>query len=153
MRWGAIATALMALASTGCLSKGVEVEIDDSFTPEEKAAIVSAGQAWDAFAGSHVVTFVPKGEWLIARAEVPDGHYGLAQGRRHMIRVDTAAPSAEVYAVALHELGHALGVQHTSQGVMDPLRQTTTFSQADREECIKAGVCPDITNLLRFRSR
>lgn len=150
-RWAAAVA--MVLSLCGCGAGSIDVEIDASFTPEEQSEIRRAGADWNAFAGAEVVTFAPKSDWLIARAEVPSGHYGLAQKRRQLIRVDTATPSNEVYAVALHEFGHGLGLGHVEHGVMDPDHQTVVFSAEDRRECERAGVCANGRMVLRFRQR
>jgi len=45
--------------------------------------------------------------------------------------------------LAMHELGHGLGMAHTADpsGVMVAFEGTTAFSEDDHEECERIGVC------------
>ncbi len=138
---------LLALASlwlTSCGAGDVECEIDAVFTDQQQAEIRRAAADWNKFT-TRVVTFAPEGEgdWLILPAKVTLDRLGYAQRKRRLIRINPVTPDDQVYAVALHEFGHALGLGHVKQGVMDPDRQTIVFSDDDMAECRRAGACPD----------
>lgn len=132
--------ALAALSLVSCADSGVDCEIDSEFTAEEQLEIRRAADDWNTRA-TREVRFVADGDWLILPASTSLG-LGLAQGRRRIIRINPSTPDDQVYAVALHELGHALGLRHVKQGVMDPNRQTIIFSEEDMAECRRAGACP-----------
>ena len=142
-----VGSGLLAIASlwlTSCGSGDVECEIDAVFTDHQRAEIRRAAAEWNAFT-TRIVTFAPEGEgdWLILPAKVTLDRLGYAQRKRRLIRINPVTPDDQVYAVALHEFGHALGLGHVKQGVMDPDRQTIAFSEEDMAECRRAGACPD----------
>ena len=142
-----VACGLFAFSSlwlTSCGAGDVECEIDAVFTDQQQAEIRRAAATWNAFT-TRVVTFAPEGEgdWLILSAKVTLDRLGYAQRKRRLIRINPATPDDQVYAVALHEFGHALGLGHVKQGVMDPDRQTIVFSEDDMAECRRASACPD----------
>lgn len=47
------------------------------------------------------------------------------------------------YAIILHELGHFVGLEHVDAtlAVMAPVPTSTTFTSADRAECIRIKLC------------
>lgn len=134
-----IGVALTAPALASCGSSDVDCEIDQVFTQPQQAEIQRAGKTWNALT-TRAITFSPDGEWLILPASVPLG-LGLEQKHRRLIRISPETPDDQIYAVALHELGHALGLQHTAKGVMDANRQTIAFSEEDMAECRRVGAC------------
>lgn len=134
-----LACALLALTTMSCAQGDIDCEIDSVFTQEQRSEITRAADTWNGLA-SRGVRIVDDGEWLIVSAASPRG-LGYAQGNRRLIRISPSTPDDQVYAVALHELGHALGLGHVSRGVMDPDRQTIEFSPEDMAECRRAGAC------------
>ena len=134
----ALAGALAIVPS--CDGDTVECTIDPTFTDYQHAQIELASDAWNAFTVRRI-TFTEGGEWLILPALVPGGWKGHASRRRSLIRISPLTPDNEIYAVALHEFGHRLGLGHVRRGVMDPQRQTTEFSEEDFAECRRVGAC------------
>jgi predicted Zn-dependent protease len=134
-----LACALTALPLMSCAQGDVDCEIDTVFKQQQRSEITRAANAWNELA-SRNVNIVDNGEWLVVSAASPHG-LGYAQGHRRLIRISPSTPDDQVYAVALHEFGHALGLHHTTKGVMDPDRQTIDFSPEDLAECRRAGAC------------
>ncbi len=137
-----VACTLFALSTVSCGRGDVEAEIDVVFTDVQRSEIIRAANTWNQVTGLRQVHIVEDGEWLIVPAPSPRG-LGYAQGSRRLIRISPETPDDQVYAVALHEFGHALGLRHVSRGVMDPDRQTIEFSEEDMAECRRVGACAD----------
>jgi hypothetical protein len=134
-----IATGLLLLSCES--TEDVSVEIDGAFTVSKREQIEAAGARWSRIA-SRQVRFEQGGEWLILPAPAPEpGFEGYKQGARRLLRIDPHLPDDRFYPVVLHELGHALGLKHTSRGVMDPTASETDFSFEDVVECERVGAC------------
>lgn len=145
-RGSAIACAVMAVVSTclgSCGDDAVVCEVDAVFTEQQRAEIYRAADTWNARTVRDVL-FAPEGEgdWLILPASVTLNRLGYAQRKRRLIRINPVTPNEQIYAVALHELGHALGLGHVKNGVMDPDRQIVELSDEDMTECRRVGACP-----------
>ncbi len=140
-------TALASIASlwlASCSDGTVDCEIDPVFTQSQGAEIQRAADAWNTLS-VRPITFssVNHGDWLILPASVTQNYLGYTEPRRRLIRINPVTPDNQVYAVALHELGHALGLGHIEQGVMDPKHQTMAFSDEDLAECRRVKACAE----------
>jgi predicted Zn-dependent protease len=129
------------LSLSGCAPADIEAHLDGSLSRAEGDEVIRAVNDWNARAVSQIRLGDSRSDWLILKADTPDDSLGFAQRRRQIVRIDPSTPPDQVYAVALHELGHALGLNHTAGGVMDPQRQLTAFSDADMDECRRVGAC------------
>ncbi len=136
------AAASLWLASCG--DGTVNCEIDAVFNDSQQSEIRRAADVWNELS-VRPVTFAPQGEgdWLILPASVTLNRLGYAERKRRLIRINPVTPDNQIYAVALHEFGHAIGLGHVKQGVMDPDRQTIAFSAEDIAECRRVGACAD----------
>jgi hypothetical protein len=126
-----------------CGDDDVVCEIDAVFTQQQSSEIRRAADAWNPRT-IREVRFAAEGDgdWLILPASVTLNRLGYAQRKRRLIRINPVTPDDQVYAVALHELGHALGLGHVQHGVMDPDHQTIEFSDEDMAECRRVEACP-----------
>jgi hypothetical protein len=141
LRGRALRASLAALAtSLSCGPGDQSVEIDPAFTSAQQADIRRAADAWNAFT-SRKITIDADGDWLVVSANVPGGWLGYTQRHRHLTRISPLTPDDQIYAVALHEFGHVLGLRHVKNGVMRADRQVTEFSEDDFAECRNAGAC------------
>ncbi len=138
------AVAIFACASIlcSCADDTLAFEVDSVFTDTQRSEMQRAADEWNAFTAKKV-QFAPigEGDWLILRATVPNDRLGYAQRKRRLIRIHPATADDQIYAVALHEIGHALGLNHVSKGVMDGERQSIVFSDEDMAECRRVGAC------------
>jgi hypothetical protein len=138
MRRAALELALAFVVCCG--SDAEEYEIDGAWTETQRAEIERAAADWNAIS-VRALRPTPKGEWLIVRAFSPKPGLGLVERSRRLVRISPATPDDQVYAVALHEFGHVLGLKHVGRGVMSATEQITTFSAEDLAECHRAGAC------------
>ncbi len=144
--WRALVAAVFAATTLGCGDGDLEIAIDDAFSVCEAAEIRRAVDAWNAITKRRLVVWGggagSEAEWLILSARVPGGWRGSYVRSRHLIRVDpTTTPLEKVFAVAQHEIGHALGLRHVGDGVMADRRERTVFTADDLAECERVGAC------------
>jgi hypothetical protein len=157
------AIVLVLLFLVGCAAEQ-EPACDGSFhahrtlTPEARAHVEVAFAKWNELAGRDVARFVegdPDDVTCSVRIDENAGALGLFSHEDGSLalapaRLRTEAPGCAaqmgdcIEAVALHETGHALGLVHTSDAghVMSPDGELLlAFTDADRAECSRAGVC------------
>lgn len=96
-----------------------EYTLSGSFTHEEQAAVIAAGEAWREATGGRVAL-----SWRIVAlgADVRTGtgtsarEAGAYDSYRSDMWLRPGLAPAHIYATALHELGHSFGLGHTSPG-------------------------------------
>lgn len=141
--------ALMAL--TGCAPDHIVWAIDGSLSDEQRTAFYEACDDWNMVAsrmqyvsedddGDHRVFIRAADHMPVSGA---DGAYVVASGtmylRRDMSREDFKR-------IAMHEMGHALGLamgpDHIpGPALMDSHASSATITPADIEECKRVGAC------------
>jgi hypothetical protein len=150
--------ALLAMGSLSCSGGEVTIEVDASFPESRRGAVLAAIRAWDD-ESSRGLRVEPGGEWLVIQAPLPVVGSAYTQRPRHLVRFDPARPEAIVFADAMHEVGHVLGLEHIcrgaialgkvsverpcdparSFGVMDPETISFELTDDDRAECRRVG--------------
>ena len=134
----------VTVAALGACAVPMTIRPEPRFTPAEVSEIQRAVDQWNAFPGlRRRLSIRPDGAWDWRKEGHPSGYNGYCDRRvrKVWIHPDSAQRGSSVYAVALHEGGHQLGLGHVEHGVMDPLHVTVTFSDEDRRECVRAGAC------------
>lgn len=158
-----VALAVAAYNAVGCDAEpvpacGGSYHAHRTLTPEARAETERAFAAWRELAGRDVVRFVDgdpddatcsvrvdEGIGKLGLFRPADGSIALAPARMHDEAPGCSAQMSDcIEAVALHETGHALGLEHTKDAghVMSPDGELLlVFTDADRAECLASGVC------------
>lgn len=114
--------------------------VDPAFPSPDHDQITAAAAEWNRRTTGHPIAFDGT-SWRVVRAAPVSGYNGWCDHSRRLIEIHPNPPGATIYAVALHEFGHALGLNHTEHGVMDPKHVTVEFSNEDMAECRRVGAC------------
>lgn len=137
-----VAAAILGAILASCGASDSDVEIDPTFTEVRRHEIERAQHTWSGVATRQIfIVGKNEGEWLVLPASVERGLRGNTGYHHRIIRISPETPDDQVYAVALHEFGHVLGLSHVTRGVMDPDRVTTEFSDEDFAECRRVEAC------------
>ena len=138
---------LVALFVVGCFapSSAVTWHGDVTFTAEERAKIEAGAAFMSAHAGepiaivwdaSHVVGACP--ELVIRKTPGVGGEY---VGGAWCISLGSDEPEPGfLSALAAHELGHWLGLEHVGAGLMQPFGMALEWSDADEAEAVRVGL-------------
>jgi predicted Zn-dependent protease len=134
-----------SLLGCGVFDGDIQYEIDSSFSEADVVAIRTAAEKWNSVADRKLL-LAGRGELIVLNAHTPEGYNGLHQRRFGIIRIDPDAPRDRVYAIALHEFGHALGLRHQGRGVMAGAGAAEElpaieFTEEDLAECRRQWVC------------
>jgi hypothetical protein len=160
-----VAACVPARTVTGCATRPYSVKIDPRFTAEERREILQAFDEWARFSSGHAFFFEsPDGQVEIVRegneAEAVKADenmrvvYSLGHTRQLVLgarvtlnaeRIADTVPG-RFRQIAMHELGHVLGVKHTGSSSQIMSAEYTAdaerFGDGDLRVCRDAGVCP-----------
>jgi hypothetical protein len=132
----------LALVLLASCAQSLSMAPAASFTPSERAEIQRAADAWNARTTKDKrITVDDAGRWRILKAVPPHSYNGECHSGLRIIWIHPEHPGATVYDVALHEMGHAVGLGHTTTGVMMPFTVSAEFTPEVLEECRQAGAC------------
>lgn len=147
-----VAVLVILFVGASCASDGRSFLLDPMMTSRQERMTRSAAAKWNGVVLAPIS--VDGGDWFIELAPpiCPDCPPGRCAGCTHssrdavpelrrLIQIDPATPDEEYKYVILHEMGHSIGLDHTSQGIMCPGSGATEFSFEDIAECRRVHAC------------
>jgi hypothetical protein len=160
---GVIRLSLLLLLATGCAAAApaqvepelmpldAEIQVSDAFRGEERAQIDGAAADWYRATGGSVrfelVRRAGDGPWRVERGPTAKGMgETIPWERRITINADGITPpdgqpfrADEFRGLTLHELGHALGLEHGDGALMEPFVGTCIDEATLNAFCERRG--------------
>jgi hypothetical protein len=145
----ALASLALVTFLSGCAPFALAVA--PAFPDGDRAEIRQAAEWWNARTvasrrltvdqGASLLVVVEGRSWQVLFESPPDFNGWTDQATR-TVRIRPVHEGVSTYAIALHEMGHVIGLGHTSTGVMDPTHVSVEFTDEVQVECRRVGACP-----------
>lgn len=154
----AACTVVLSASAAGCAAPGragfdettaIAMTIDPTeWTDAQLAALYRAAERWNALGGRELVRLEvadgPRARHHIRPASLPEHFSGMHSPALDTIRIDVSQAEDNFETVVVHELGHAMGMEHIPvAGIMYTVvdGSIVDFTDADHAECERVGWC------------
>lgn len=146
------ALTVLLLALLCACAPSYRFRVDPRFEPIEVRGIEKAVYTWNVLPGfRHRITLDTKGNWQVLKEEGPKSKQddgmpidydwnGECSRSKRTVWIHPQS-SEDEYPVMLHELGHAVGMKHTTTGVMMAYTVSVEFTPEVMAECKRVGAC------------
>lgn len=142
-----------ALIAVGACAPAYKFRVDSRFDTTERAGLARAADEWNK-RSIHRITFDEKGAWQVLKEEgpisardddndprTPDVDWnGECSRKRKTVWIHPLS-SEDEYTVGVHEFGHALGLGHTTTGIMMAYKVSVEFTPEVMAECRRVKAC------------